>query len=144
MGQTTRTCEDTNGGTVTTGTWSGTPSYCQGTCKLLLFISISIQKQQVLDTSIALEIHTITYIQQFCALSCKILTMAPLNLLHNYLVWAPLLPTPVTQAMFWLERPPGLVRTHTEELQEHGVDQCLCVMVIEIINNDALIDMTSM
>ena len=30
MGQTTRTCEDTNGGTVTTGTWSGTPPYCQG------------------------------------------------------------------------------------------------------------------
>ena len=30
VGQTTRTCEDTNGGTVTTGTWSGTPPYCQG------------------------------------------------------------------------------------------------------------------
>ena len=31
VGQTTRTCEDTNGGTVTTGTWSGTPPYCRGT-----------------------------------------------------------------------------------------------------------------
>ena len=31
VGQTTRTCEDTNGGTVTTGTWSGTPPHCQGT-----------------------------------------------------------------------------------------------------------------
>ena len=30
VGQTTRTCEDTNGGTVTTGTWSGTPPHCQG------------------------------------------------------------------------------------------------------------------
>ena len=30
VGQTTRTCEDTNGGTVTTGTWSGTSPYCQG------------------------------------------------------------------------------------------------------------------
>ena len=30
VGQSTRTCEDTNGGTVTTGTWSGTPPYCQG------------------------------------------------------------------------------------------------------------------
>ena len=30
VGQTTGTCEDTNGGTVTTGTWSGTPPYCQG------------------------------------------------------------------------------------------------------------------
>ena len=31
VGQGIRTCEDTNGGTVTTGTWSGTPAYCQGT-----------------------------------------------------------------------------------------------------------------
>ena len=30
VGETTRTCEDTNGGTVTTGTWSGTPPHCQG------------------------------------------------------------------------------------------------------------------
>ena len=30
VGQTTRTCEDTNGGTVTTGTWSGAQPYCQG------------------------------------------------------------------------------------------------------------------
>ena len=30
MGQTTRTCEDKNGGTVTTGTWSGAPGCCQG------------------------------------------------------------------------------------------------------------------
>ena len=29
VGQTTRTCEDTNGGTVITGIWSGTPPYCQ-------------------------------------------------------------------------------------------------------------------
>ena len=32
VGQTTMTCEDTNGGTVTTGIWSGTPPYCQGEC----------------------------------------------------------------------------------------------------------------
>ena len=28
VGETTRTCEDTNGGT--TGTWSGTPPHCHG------------------------------------------------------------------------------------------------------------------
>ena len=50
--------------------------------------------------------------------------MVPLSSVppHNYLVWAPLLPTPVTQAMFWLERPPGLVRTQTVEPQENGVE----------------------
>ena len=50
--------------------------------------------------------------------------MVPLSLVppHNYLVWTPLLPTPVTQAMFWLEIPPGLVRTQTVEPQEHGVE----------------------
>ena len=30
VGQTIRVCEDTNGGTVTTGTWSGSPSTCEG------------------------------------------------------------------------------------------------------------------
>ena len=30
VGQTARTCEDTNGGTVTTGTWSGISSSCRG------------------------------------------------------------------------------------------------------------------
>ena len=30
VGQTTRTCEDTNGGTVTTGTWSRRQPICQG------------------------------------------------------------------------------------------------------------------
>ena len=30
VGQTTRVCEDTNGGTVTTGTWSGSPPTCEG------------------------------------------------------------------------------------------------------------------
>ena len=50
--------------------------------------------------------------------------MVPLSLVppHNYLVWAPLLPTPVIQAMFWLERPPGPVRTQTVEPQEYGVE----------------------
>ena len=46
---------------------------------------------------------------------------------HNYLVWASLLPTPVTQAMFWLERSPGPVRTQTVEPQEHGVGKILLV-----------------
>ena len=31
VGQTTRVCEDTNGGTVTTGTWSGSAPTCEGT-----------------------------------------------------------------------------------------------------------------
>ena len=48
----------------------------------------------------------------------------------NYLVWAPLLPTPVTQAMFWLERSPGLVRTQTVELEDHGVEKILVVSII--------------
>ena len=30
VGQTTRVCEDTNGGTVTTGTWSGSAPTCEG------------------------------------------------------------------------------------------------------------------
>ena len=30
VGQTTITCEDINGGTVTVGAWSGTPPHCQG------------------------------------------------------------------------------------------------------------------
>ena len=30
MGENTRNCEDKNGGTVTTGVWSGTPASCQG------------------------------------------------------------------------------------------------------------------
>ena len=30
VGQTTRVCEDTNGGTVTTGTWSRSPPTCEG------------------------------------------------------------------------------------------------------------------
>ena len=30
VGQTTRVCEDTNGGTMTTGTWSGRAPTCQG------------------------------------------------------------------------------------------------------------------
>ena len=30
VGQTTRVCEDTNGGTVTTGAWSGSAPTCQG------------------------------------------------------------------------------------------------------------------
>ena len=30
VGQTTRVCEDTNGGTVTTGTWSGSEPTCEG------------------------------------------------------------------------------------------------------------------
>ena len=29
VGQTTRVCEDTNGGTVTTGTWSGSVPTCE-------------------------------------------------------------------------------------------------------------------
>ena len=33
VGQTTRTCEDTNGGTVATGTWSNSPPSCQGRSK---------------------------------------------------------------------------------------------------------------
>ena len=50
--------------------------------------------------------------------------MVPLSLVPplNYLVWEPLLPTPVTQAMFWLEISSGLVRTQTVEPQEHGVE----------------------
>ena len=30
VGQTNRVCEDTNGGTVTTGTWSGSAPTCEG------------------------------------------------------------------------------------------------------------------
>ena len=30
LGQTARVCEDTNGGTVTTGTWSGSEPTCEG------------------------------------------------------------------------------------------------------------------
>ena len=30
VGQTTRVCEDKNGGTVTTGTWSGSEPICEG------------------------------------------------------------------------------------------------------------------
>ena len=37
VGQTTRTCEDTNGGTVTTGTWSGNQPFCQGIILSLSF-----------------------------------------------------------------------------------------------------------
>ena len=36
VGPTTRTCEDTNGGSVTTGTWSGTTPYCQGIARSML------------------------------------------------------------------------------------------------------------
>ena len=37
VGQTTRTCEDINGGTVTTGTWSGTAPHCQGSYSYNIF-----------------------------------------------------------------------------------------------------------
>ena len=37
VGQSTRTCKDTNGGTVTTGTWSGTPPYCQGKFQFCMY-----------------------------------------------------------------------------------------------------------
>ncbi len=36
VGEVNRTCEDTNGGTVTTGTWTKKPPICQGTGTLLL------------------------------------------------------------------------------------------------------------
>ena len=39
VGQTTRVCEDTNGGIVTTGTWSGSLPTCEGTAELSQFIS---------------------------------------------------------------------------------------------------------
>ena len=38
VGQTTRVCEDTNGGTVTTGTWSGSEPTCEGILRLLLIV----------------------------------------------------------------------------------------------------------
>ena len=44
-------------------------------------------------------------------------------------MWAPLLPTPVTQAMFWLETPPGLVEMLTVELWELGMEACHSVKV---------------
>ena len=64
--------------------------------------------------------------------------MVPLSLVppDNYLVWAPLLPTPVTQAMFWLERPPGLVRTQTVEPQEHGVEMTQSVRTYFTVNHN--------
>ena len=34
VGQTTRVCEDTNGGTVARGTWSGSLPTCEGTAEL--------------------------------------------------------------------------------------------------------------
>ena len=43
VGETTRTCEDTNGGTVITGTWSGTPPYCQGVIKINVSVINSCQ-----------------------------------------------------------------------------------------------------
>ena len=35
VGQTIRTCEDRSGGTVITGSWSGTPPHCQGLTMLV-------------------------------------------------------------------------------------------------------------
>ena len=39
LGQTTRVCEDTNGGTVTTATWSGSLPTCESTAELSQFTS---------------------------------------------------------------------------------------------------------
>ena len=41
VGQTTRTCEDTNGGTVTTGTWSNSPPSCQGIARISVYNTLS-------------------------------------------------------------------------------------------------------
>ena len=53
VGQSTRTCEDTNGGTVTTGTWSGTPPHCAGTTttKLTLTMHAGIIMSCIVPTS---------------------------------------------------------------------------------------------
>ena len=59
--------------------------------------------------------------------------------LPNSLVWAPLLPTLVTQDMSWLERSPGLVWTQVEEqrLQEHGVDINQTVSLVEVFHEQS-------
>ena len=36
-------------------------------------------------------------------------------------MWAPLLPTPVTQAMFWWDRPPAHVRMQTQEKKGYRI-----------------------
>ena len=36
VGQKTRVCEDTNGGTVTTGTWSGSTPNCEGSSVIIM------------------------------------------------------------------------------------------------------------
>ena len=55
-----------------------------------------------------------------------------LALVSTTSVWGPQLPTPVTQAMFWLEKSPGPVKTQTVELQEHGVEMTQPVRVLAI------------
>ena len=49
VGQTTRVCEDTNGGMVTTGTWSGSEPTCEGILRPLLIVQIAQIRYFVLN-----------------------------------------------------------------------------------------------
>ena len=64
--------------------------------------------------------------------------MAMLQQVHNCFVWAPLLPTPVTQAMFWSDRPPGLVKIRMMELLEYGMEPIHSAKVLNSGTNRAV------
>ena len=74
VGQTTRVCEDTNGGNVTTGTWSESAPTCQGNVlsshntKLYLTVMLNVHYNYFITLILSLK-------QKFTVQSCQYKTM---------------------------------------------------------------------
>ena len=91
VGQTTRVCEDTNGGTVTTGTWSGSLPTCEGTFSQFTSEPRLQHLAQDCNTDYVILFFSLVVLQRFCVQKHQLLVMEECQLLliviHHLMDW---------------------------------------------------------